>query len=985
MQHHILRWVLMPLLLILSGHAGWAATVALDEAERTFLANHPVVTIGVVSGNEPYSLYRNGEIKGFSVDVLRAIEKRTGLRFELRAGSWSEIYNSFRAGRLDAIDAISLTEERRAFTLYTEPYHVRETVLFENADEPLKGYSGFDSLPRTHKVGIIKDIYYKRLLQERGGAEIVEYQDYADLMKSLAFGWLDAVATGRLTGEYLARENHLSNVRVAGPLRVSGVDAEDYRIGVRRDLPVLHGIIAKGLKAIPAEELARIELRWRTYRGEEIKTAKRLDLTAEEKAFIEQHPVLKVGVLPDYAPFSFTSGDEVAGFSVALLDRIAQRTGLRFEPVVDNWARLLQAFRLKDLDVIANISYTEERGAYTLYSEEYYRIPNVVFVRGDLGAYEGLGSLRGRRVGIARDVFFKEELATFLGEPLVEFDAHDAMMRALSFGRVDAVATSLATGNDLIKKLGLVNVEIAGEMVLPGVAYEDLRFGVRTDMPAVQRLIDKALASLPLEERLELENRWLGARAFSPNGVRLSADERAYLEQRGPVRVCVNPDWMPYEGIDAKGGHAGMSSEFMALLAKRGGMVLSLVPTSSWHASRQAARERQCDVLPLMARSDRTERDFSFSKTYLRVPMVIATAVHAPFLESLDQAPDKPVGVVAGYGYAQTLRARHPHMRLTEVASAAEGLARTRDGELFGYVGPMGSIGYEIQKQRVADIKIGARLPDDLRLAVAVRSDEPRLLAVVEKLVDSVDETERQQIASRWLTVDYAPGFDYALLWKLLGAVVIVLLGFAYWNRKLNSLNRQLAEANARLRELSLRDPLTGLHNRKYLDDRMGDVFGLCQRNALNFSIAVVDVDHFKDLNDRHGHPFGDACLRRVGEILMAQFQRQSDGVVRYGGEEFVIFLCGEDPSRFEQLLERLRERVEATCFEFSGVSARITISAGGYSAVPGMDDRHEEYLAAADAALYAAKRAGRNRVVLHAGNAGSSRHEESAGTPLAQ
>lgn len=985
MKNGVLRWILIPLLLLLSGHAGSAVTVPLDTAERAFLERHPTVTIGVVSGNEPYSLYRNGQIKGFSVDVLRAIEARTGLRFELRAGTWSEIYNSFRAGRLDAIDAISLTEERRAFTLYTEPYHVRQTVLFENSDEALGGYAGFDSLRRTHKVGIIKDIYYKRLLQQRGGAEIVEYQDYADLMKSLAFGWLDAVATGQLTGEYLARENHLSNVRVAGPLRVAGLDAEDYRIGVRKGLPVLHGIIAKGLKAIPPEELARIELRWAAYRGEEAGPARRLDLSAEEKAFIERRPVLRVGVLPDYAPFSFTSGGEVAGFSVALLDRIAERTGLRFEPVVDNWARLLHSFRLRELDVIANISYTEERKAYTLYSDEYYRIPNVVFVRSDFGAYEGLGSLRGRRVGIARDVFFKEGLAAFLGESPVEFDAHDAMMRALSFGRVDAVATSLNTGNNLIKKLALVNVEIAGEMVLPGVAYEDLRFGVRPDMPVLQRLIDKALGSLSIEERLELENRWLGARAFSPRGVRLSADQRAYLEQRGPVRVCVNPDWMPYEGIDVKGSHAGISSEFMAMLAGRGGMALSLVPSASWNASRQAARERQCDVLPLMAPSDRARRDFSFTKTYLRVPMVIATPIHTPFLESLDQAPDKPVGVVAGYGYAETLRARHPHIRLVEVASAAEGVARTRDGELFGYIGPMGSIGYEIQRQRMADIKIGARLPDDLRLAVAVRNDEPRLLAIVEKLVDSVEETERQQIASRWLAVGYAPRFDYALLWKLLGGVAVVLLGFAYWNRKLNNLNRQLAEANARLREMSLRDPLTGLHNRKYLDDRIGDVFGLCQRNALVFSIAVVDVDHFKDLNDSHGHPFGDACLRRVGEILMAQFQRQSDGVVRYGGEEFVIFLCGEDPSRFKQLLERLRERVETQCFEFAGASARITISAGGYSAVPGADDRHGEFLAAADDALYAAKRAGRNRVVLHAGESGSSYRKQAAATPLAQ
>lgn len=174
----------------------------------------------------------------------------------------------------------------------------------------------------------------------------------------------------------------------------------------------------------------------------------------------------------------------------------------------------------------------------------------------------------------------------------------------------------------------------------------------------------------------------------------------------------------------------------------------------------------------------------------------------------------------------------------------------------------------------------------------------------------------------------------------------------------------QLRETNAELERLALRDPLTGLYNRRYLEEALYTEVARGARYQLEVSLVFLDVDHFKAYNDTHGHPAGDALLIQLGEVLRVG-GRASDVAARYGGEEFVLVLPQTSADGAKILADRVRERVEQSAFplQHSQPGGNLTVSVG-YATFPQDARNAAELLEAADRGLLKAKRYGRNCVV---------------------
>lgn len=173
----------------------------------------------------------------------------------------------------------------------------------------------------------------------------------------------------------------------------------------------------------------------------------------------------------------------------------------------------------------------------------------------------------------------------------------------------------------------------------------------------------------------------------------------------------------------------------------------------------------------------------------------------------------------------------------------------------------------------------------------------------------------------------------------------------------------ELEQLNQRLQHLSETDQLTGLANRRFLEQRLQQEWGRAQRSGYSLALLLIDVDHFKQVNDRYGHPVGDQCLKQVAGVLNAGLRVASDVAARYGGEEFCLLLPHTDSHGAQVVAERIRQQVEGSKLDADGTPFQVTISAGVCAAVPGVNNSIAQLIKQADDALYQSKQTGRNRV----------------------
>lgn len=174
---------------------------------------------------------------------------------------------------------------------------------------------------------------------------------------------------------------------------------------------------------------------------------------------------------------------------------------------------------------------------------------------------------------------------------------------------------------------------------------------------------------------------------------------------------------------------------------------------------------------------------------------------------------------------------------------------------------------------------------------------------------------------------------------------------------------RELSEANAELERINTVDPLTGIRNRRHFDKRLMAEGRRSRREQTSLCLVMLDIDHFKRINDNHGHDVGDVCIKHIATLAKSFVKRPSDDVCRYGGEEFVLVLPNTNENGAFKLVNDIRQAIQMHPCPTSVGEVAMTISAGVASGIVDVADGEKEILKRADMALYKAKQSGRNKV----------------------
>jgi diguanylate cyclase (GGDEF)-like protein/PAS domain S-box-containing protein len=192
------------------------------------------------------------------------------------------------------------------------------------------------------------------------------------------------------------------------------------------------------------------------------------------------------------------------------------------------------------------------------------------------------------------------------------------------------------------------------------------------------------------------------------------------------------------------------------------------------------------------------------------------------------------------------------------------------------------------------------------------------------------------------------------------------LVGFMFDISERKETEQKLMALQKELEALSFKDGLTGVANRRMFDSILETEWAHARRNSQPLSLILIDIDYFKQYNDRYGHIQGDDCLRNVGQALNSAATRARDLVARFGGEEFALVLPETDAAAARKVAERCRSLIfkQQIPHEASAVSRILTVSLGVGTIIPRHEDQPLAFVEAVDRQLYQAKQDGRNRVV---------------------
>lgn len=436
------------------------------------------------------------------------------------------------------------------------------------------------------------------------------------------------------------------------------------------------------------------------------------------------------------------------------------------------------------------------------------------------------------------------------------------------------------------------------------------------------------------------------------------------------VSYCVDPDWMPYEAI-RNNQHVGMSSDYITYIGVLAELDFKLLKTSSWTESLDKLKSGECQVASMLNRSPEREHYLRFTRPFFVGANVLVSQVEQPFFQGYENIGNQVLGAVAKYRQAEYVKTYYPHIKLKLVENELEGLRLLTDGEIDLFVGSLLSVNALIQNNGLSNLRIAGLAEPQDQLSMGVSNDDIELLNKLNAAISELPEWVHADIYKQWNNVRVIEHVDYRYVWITSGVFVCILLVVAWrqatvsrYNHKLMAKNRQLQalqaellENNRRLEFMSVRDPLTSMYNRHFMQDRAEQEKQACRRKQIPACLVLIDIDFFKTVNDRFGHSAGDMVLQQVSRLINNTI-RDMDVAARWGGEEFVVLCPKTALNEAIYLARRLKQEIRQHDF---GSVGRITCSFGVAQYQP--DERFTEWFDRTDKALYAAKNKGRDRI----------------------
>ena len=465
--------------------------------------------------------------------------------------------------------------------------------------------------------------------------------------------------------------------------------------------------------------------------------------------------------------------------------------------------------------------------------------------------------------------------------------------------------------------------------------------------------------------------------------INFTEEEKEWIKNHPVIRVENELNAAPFD-FNESGKAKGLSIDYIKLLAQKTGLKIEFIYGHTWDELLELFKQGKIDVMPSFFKNKEREHFTLYTEPYLEAKLAVFIRADDKNFKNKDII-NKKIGILKSHGAIPYIKEKLTNIDLIELENQTKLIQRLATEKLDAVIENPFIMYYFAQINQIDNIRLWDYIEMDeeqqgkTSMHIGVRYDLPILHQILVKAVDAVSDEEMLQIKKKWTTISIVR-IDWTPVVQLLGAIVLVVIFLLWNNRILKSLvkaktqelqklnetlelkvklrTKELLRLNNELALIANTDPLTNTHNRRFFFDVSKQIVSLSKRDQLNLSVAMIDIDKFKNINDTHGHDVGDKVIQSLVKELNRTI-RNSDVLARFGGEEFVILFPNTGLEGALITSEKIR-KIIANCSTVDKISFTISI---GVSEFFKAEQNIDATIKRADKALYKAKNGGRNRV----------------------
>lgn len=530
-----------------------------------------------------------------------------------------------------------------------------------------------------------------------------------------------------------------------------------------------------------------------------------LDLSKEEKKYIENKKVIKVHNEKNWPPYNFNENGMAKGFSIDYTNLIAKKLGLEVEYVSGySWNEFMEQLRDGSLDVINNISKNKQREEFISFTNVFHTAANAIYVKNGSEYLDSLEKLKGRTI-IMPDGFFAQQFIAKHYPDIKQILVKDSLeaLRQLSLGKADATI-----GKKNVLDYIISTNNISG--VLPSSFVNDnrmvslIRMGVPKKETILRDVLQKAQDSVSDEELLNLKRKWFGVKKLNTKlNNYLTKDELSYLKSKRFFDICVNDQIKPFEFIDDNNEYKGMSADFLMFLQDELNIGFKRIKTDSLSQSLEFLASNRCDLIPSIDNSNLILSKATLSDPIFSYKLAIITKKDEPVVSSIENIINEPIAIKKGALIIKDLKSNYPNIKIVETKSDLESLNKVHKGEAYYTILPLPMASYYMSKFALNDLYISRYTNYSYNVHSAITNAEPKLLKIFNKAINRISEDKKREIENRWISVAVEKKIDFDLIIKIVILIIVIIGILLYRQNILNKHNNELKKAYNEIASLS--------------------------------------------------------------------------------------------------------------------------------------------------------------------------------------